>query len=304
MYALILNPKAGNGKSKSVYQKMIKQNHINEHLYKMYVTKYQGHATEIVQQIKEENEQVEKIIVIGGDGTLYEVINGIKKSNLVIQLAFIPAGSGNDFARGCQIHLNPYKQIKQLFTNPKTIQYWFGQYEVNEDQYLFASSIGFGFDAEVAKVVNESRLKKWFNALHLAPLIYVYGLLMTIFKYKPKTLSLNVDGECIKIDHTWLITVSNHPYFGGGMKIALDAEVNPNNFTITTVNNISRWKLLFLFITVFFGKHTKLKEVHTFEAKEIKLSSEVPIMYQADGYTNETQQCVINKEQESITIIK
>ncbi|MET3682691.1 diacylglycerol kinase family enzyme [Alkalibacillus flavidus] len=36
------------------------------------------------------------LVVLGGDGTLQEVIHGLKAD---IPIAFIPLGTGNDFAR-------------------------------------------------------------------------------------------------------------------------------------------------------------------------------------------------------------
>ncbi|MDQ0351301.1 YegS/Rv2252/BmrU family lipid kinase [Alkalibacillus filiformis] len=302
MYAFIINYKAGSQKATSIYEYIKERYHVEISQHKIYVTQYEGHATELTKAIVK-NGEAKTIIVIGGDGTVYEVFNGLKNNHNIV-IALIPTGSGNDFARGCGVELNPYKQADRLFHQPEKINYWLGEYEVNGDQYVFASSIGFGFDGEVAQTVDQSTLKKWLNIFRLKQLIYVYGLVKKIFTYKPKNLSLNVDGKCIKMDNTWLITISNHPYFGGGMKIAPNAEVNDQHFTITTVNNISRMKILLLFITVFFGKHTSLKEVDSYQAETLSISSDSPLIYQADGFTDEVELCHIRKHLQPYFILK
>ncbi|MDV2581267.1 diacylglycerol/lipid kinase family protein [Alkalibacillus haloalkaliphilus] len=301
MYAFIINYKAGSQKASSVYNYIKERHHDKISQHKTYYTQYEGHATELTKTIVNSGE-VQTIIIIGGDGTVYEVFNGLKNNDIAIGL--IPTGSGNDFARGCGMELNPYKQADLLFQQAESMLYWLGEYEVSGNQYVFASSIGFGFDGEVAQTVDQSSFKKWLNIFRLKQLIYVYGLIKNVFTYKPKNLSLNVDGECIKMDNTWLITVSNHPYFGGGMKIAPNAEVNDQHFTITTVSNISRMKILLLFITVFFGKHTSLKEVDCFNGSTVSISSDTPLIYQADGFTDEVDQCHIRKHLQSFCILK
>ncbi|WP_188206473.1 diacylglycerol/lipid kinase family protein [Alkalibacillus aidingensis] len=300
MYVFVVNPVAGNGRGKKVYHSLLKHYKLDEESINVYLTEYEGHATKLTEEvISIYGDELELIAVIGGDGTFFEVINGLK-GNSNIKLSFIPTGSGNDLARGCDLGLNPYNQFERIFTKANYSPYWFGLYELDQDrenkENYFATSMGFGFDAEVAKFVNQSRMKKWLNRLRLTPLVYVYGLVVKLFIYQPKNVTLYVDGKPIQKNNIWMLTISNHPYFGGGMKIAPEATINPHHFTITVVNQISRWKLLFVFLSVFVGRHTSLKEIDTFQAREIELLSEKSISYQADGYTQDTDYCRVKKD--------
>ncbi|WP_312859658.1 diacylglycerol kinase family protein [Peribacillus huizhouensis] len=59
------------------------------------------HAQQLTENILKKSAERTYIISVGGDGTLHEVINGAASfSNALITC--VPAGSGNDFARGIQ----------------------------------------------------------------------------------------------------------------------------------------------------------------------------------------------------------
>ncbi|WP_369404902.1 diacylglycerol/lipid kinase family protein [Piscibacillus salipiscarius] len=128
-------------------------------------------------------------------------------------------------------------------------------------------------------------------------LVYVIGLIVTIFKFQPKNIHLTIDGKERELKGIWMLTITNHPYFGGGMKIAPDATINKQTFHVTIVHQISKLKLLLLFITVFFGKHTRLKEVEMLKGSEIMVRSDESIIYHADGYTGKCYECHVRKEQ-------
>ncbi|GEL77209.1 diacylglycerol/lipid kinase family protein [Tenuibacillus multivorans] len=300
MYVFIINPAAGNGRGEQIVQDFIKRQGDFQKQYRTYYSQYPGHAKELASQIARlHQDKIQLLFVVGGDGTLYEVLNGLKHDR-DIPISFIPVGSGNDFARGCMTSLNPKVNLRQSIDELLLKPYWFGQYVMDlnpkNKSKLFASSIGFGFDAEVAERVNASKMKAWFNRLRLTFLIYVIGLIMTIFTFKPKDIELNIDGNSKTLSNVWMITINNHPYFGGGMKIAPDANINPHTFHVTIVKDMSKWKILLLFVTVFFGKHTSLKEVETLPCSSIGLKSEKPLTYHADGFTSSCYQSRIEKE--------
>ncbi len=300
MYVFMINPVAGKGKGVQVVKHFLRENNVSKKNYKTYYTDYPGHAIELTKQIASlHKDKITMLIVVGGDGTFYEVLNGAKNFNQ-LPLAFVPVGSGNDFARGCDMPLNPKDCLNQIFKDNSFQPYWAGAYLTDHKpprlESLFASSLGFGFDAEVAERSNESNWKQWFNRLHLSVLVYVLGLIITIFKFKPKQLTLVVDGQERVLDQIWMLTISNHPYFGGGMKIAPNATINKHTFYVTIVHQISRWKLLLLFMTVFFGQHTKLKEVETFRASHLMINSQEKLTYHADGYTGQCYHCSVHKE--------
>jgi diacylglycerol kinase (ATP) len=100
---------------------------------------------------------------------------------------------------------------------------------------------------------------------------------------------VTIDGKEYRFENTWFVTVSNQPYYGGGMKISPDASVVDGKLNITVVSNLSRFKFLMVFITVFWGGHIRFKEVTSFDGKNISIVTEEKVYVHADGeYIGET----------------
>ncbi len=81
----------------------------------------------------------------------------------------------------------------------------------------------------------------------------------------------------------WFVTVSNQPYFGGGMKLSPESKPNDGELEVTIVHNLPHIKLLFLFGTVFFGAHTKLSEVTQLKGSQFHVRVTEPLFFHADG---------------------
>ncbi|WNS74648.1 diacylglycerol kinase family lipid kinase [Bacillus sp. DTU_2020_1000418_1_SI_GHA_SEK_038] len=283
----IINPQAKNGDCQKVWRKLELILLEQKTPYMAFFTEYRGHAKDIVRSIavKSERSQV-MIIAVGGDGTMHEVINGAAPFHHV-HVSFIPGGSGNDFSRGFNISKNPSKalitllqQLEQESTDFVDI----GKITIEDKKELFfINNMGAGFDALISKEVNHSRIKGILNRLSLGKFVYVYFLFKNLFTYKRTQIDINIDGNDYSFPSAWFVTVSNQPYYGGGMKISPDASPYDGTFNITVVNNLSRIKLLLIFITVFWGGHTGFKEVSLLTGKNIKINSDTPLHVHADG---------------------
>lgn len=303
MYIIIVNPISGNGRALRVYRDLMGSSEYNHLKFKTYYTESKGHAEEITRQLMEtvDRKEITSLIVLGGDGTLHEVMNGLTYKS--VPVSFIACGSGNDFARGTNITRNAMKAMRQIYPNPKSLDYWTGQYKVsNHAARIFANSIGFGIDAVVAKSANESRLKKLLNRFKLGTINYVIALLKVIYSYKPMDITLELDGETKHFSRCFLATIHNHPFIGGGMKINPEAKNSQEKFSILVIDSVSKLKIIFLFATVFTGYHTRFKEVKTFEARHIVVKSKEAVPYQVDGEPEMTTFCEIQKETEAVTI--
>ena len=283
----IVNKKAGNGKGLKVWNKLKSELDQKKIYYRSFFTKYPNHAGELAQQISSMYEdKVEAVIAVGGDGTINEVVNGMVNYPQ-IKVGYIPAGSGNDFSRGFHVPNTPLEALSFILRNKTNKAKWFdiGKCKVRNKSKssYFVSSLGAGFDAAVAKLTNESRMKKYLNKLHLGSLAYVGALIRLLFTYQPTQVTITIDGRDFQYDNVWFVTVSNQPYYGGGMKIAPHAKTTDGLFDVTVVHNLSRIKLLFAFATVFFGAHTKFKEIAQHKGAAILVESDEKINIHADG---------------------
>jgi diacylglycerol kinase (ATP) len=67
------------------------------------------------------------------------------------------------------------------------------------------------------------------------------------------------------------------------MKISPDALPNDGLLNITVVHELSRIKLLLVFVSVFFGKHLMFKEISTLMGKRVTINSNNPLKIHTDG---------------------
>ncbi|WP_047985141.1 diacylglycerol/lipid kinase family protein [Ornithinibacillus californiensis] len=301
MYIFIVNPVSGNGRGLKVFRKLMKSKVYQQMDAKYYLTEFPGHAEKIAKLVVQE-ENVKAIVIIGGDGTVHEVINGMGDSP--IPISFIPGGSGNDFRRGSGIKGSSVEILNRVIKGENLLNYWKGNYHIdNITKRQFINSMGFGFDAEVAKHANQSVYKNFFNKFHLGTLSYCIALIHVLLRFKPFIAELKLDGKKEIITDCWMVTIANHPYYGGGMKIIPTAKIEPNNMPILIIHGISKWKVLGLFLTVFIGKHITFKEVDLLQVENLSVNANKRIYYQVDGQTGSCETCTIVKNKKHIQIM-
>lgn len=118
-YLFLVNPCAGGGKGKLVWQQVnsflaakfsIRFDHV--------VSQYAGHPRYLAMQAAQRTD-LDCLVVVGGDGTLHEAITGLMESQQEkpFLVAYIPAGTSNDFARGYGISTKPLQALQQILTN-------------------------------------------------------------------------------------------------------------------------------------------------------------------------------------------
>jgi YegS/Rv2252/BmrU family lipid kinase len=301
MYIFIVNIKAGNGRAKRIFSKLQKTDLYQKIEKAYYYTEYKGHAEEIVRSLPSLQE-INAIIVVGGDGTLHEVINGAGPRDMLI--AFIPGGSGNDFARGIGLREKPLQILERVVDGTVDTPYFPGEYRMeDEKKRIFVNSMGFGFDALIAKKANYSFYKRILNFFNIGKLSYVFALIQVLIMFKPMEIELKNNGEVTELKDCWMVTITNHPYYGGGMKINPTSKIQPNKFSVLVIHSISKRKVLALFMTVFTGKHIKYSEVELFETSTLEIISNREMDYQVDGQTGTCYSCKITKEKKGISIL-
>lgn len=272
----VVNPIAGNGNSMKKWR-LFKET--IRFPYQLAVSRYSGHATDIVKKLRNSSETI-LIIGFGGDGTLREVIIGAAGDPQLV-VGSIGAGSGNDFGRGFHSFTDA-EEIKQFLKIPSTSRKDLGELKDSETHH-FVSSSGIGFDAEVSVKVNQSFAKRLLNKIGMGKIVYLVYVVLTLLNFRLFQLTVNQGGETIVYDQVWFATVSNQPYFGGGMKISPNSIADDGILELTVVNRLSRLKLLLVFGTVFSGKHLRFKEVHQLQAPEFSLTSDKAVYRHVDG---------------------
>lgn len=278
----IVNPNASNKGSIKIWKKIERELAKNGKRYEVFFTERSGHAKELTEQILKQSLEETLICGVGGDGTIHEIMNGAAAFPHAI-ISSIPAGSGNDYARGLQKTTKVHKALSLILQGQSTSEVDLGCYTYQNNKHYFINSLGIGLDAEIANGVNKSRWKKWFNTFKAGKLIYLYFFFKKLFTFKPFELHTEIDGKTYIFKNTWFLVAANQGYFGGGIKISPDSATNDGKLNIIVVREFKRFELLFMFATVFLGKHLKLKNVDSFLCERIFLRADSNVFIQADG---------------------
>ncbi len=231
------------------------------------------------------------ILVLGGDGTIRDVAVGLGESG--VPLGILPAGTGNDLIRTLRLPTSLDEALEvALNGKDRPLDLWLW----NERPFLNVA--GFGIDAATAEVVN-TRL----HALRGA-LAYVVGLLMTLPRYLPLPITLRweLGGEtCEWSGRAWLCAFANGKCYGGGMKIAPDAEPDDGLLDVVIVEDVSKLELLQAFPSLFSGTHVKHPRVRTFRAERVEVEAP-PHVVSLDGELYDGPPAVLTRASYSVNV--
>lgn len=258
MVTLLLNPAAGNGRSKKVALKAIRYLIDHNIRYQLLKTKAQGDATAIAKEVAADAKEGDLLLAIGGDGTFSEIVRGLAGSALSV--AILHAGTGNDMLKS--FPSVPKKTVDAL-------DYILNQKPRKMDlcvlnQTIFANESGLGFD--VAVLDHAERAKKHFRGL----IPYLWGVIKTIFTYKSIPLKITADGQTILEEECLVLSVANGKYIGGGILISPEADPSDGLLDVIVIRNCSKSRMVFRYLPgLMRGKILTFRHTYHCRAREV-----------------------------------
>lgn len=286
MLYFIVNHTSATGKCRNVLKKVIARLSEKGAKYKLFQTKYKGHASEIAEKLSKLPDEKITLIVIGGDGTINEVLNGITDFEKV-RLGIIPAGSGNDFARGIKVNTNIDELVDKLINNhlsDKTRNVDLGRvcFE-DKGSRLFGISSGVGMDAIVCKAVTGSRIKALLNKLHLGKLSYLFMTVYTLFSMETTDITADFGKEKKTINNVIYCVGMNLRAEGGGVPMAPDALPDDGMLSFSSAAGIPKWLTFLCLPILVMAKHKHLKGFNIYPSDHAVLETAKPMILHADG---------------------
>ncbi|MDR0921388.1 MAG: diacylglycerol kinase family lipid kinase [Lactobacillales bacterium] len=300
-YHLIINSNAGSGNGAKIGKQLIDILENRKEEFTTYFTKYAGNEVEIIHEIAptklmewHEGLQVETfplLVVLGGDGTLHQVLNALENYSTKIPVAYVPSGSGNDFARGVGISRTTKEAFLQILEtdSPQEINMIDFDERVSNHHGLVINNLGIGIDASIVAATNDSATKKTLNKYKLGSLAYVLSVLKVIFTQKGFPVLIEVNGKEYSFKKAFLCTTTNHPYFGGGVPVAPGADPRKDSLDLVLIERLNIFILFYLLIQIFRKKHLNSRFVYHFESNKLRLISTTPQFAQTDGETIDKQ---------------
>lgn len=264
--ALIVNPVAGQGRSKKFLSKVTHKFDSAGFKLDIYSTKQERQAAELTKRAIKDGNEI--IVAVGGDGTVSEVINGVKNST--IKFGLIPSGTADVFARemGIPTH-NPFLACN-IIEQGKTRHIDLGKIENN----YFVLMAGVGFDAQVVNEI-KPELKRLFKDI-----AYPLTGLRTLLTYRPSLMQIKTDSHSTG---GYFVVVGNARFYAGRFSITRKARIDDGLLDVCVFKGKTMASFIKFIQGVATGQHLKLADVLYCQTKEIWISSEHRTLVQADG---------------------
>ena len=204
------------------------------------------------------------LLVMGGDGMAHLGLNAAAGTEATLGL--IPAGTGNDFARGVGVPRTVDEAVGVIVAGrTRTVDLAHISNDTFPRRYVGAV-VSTGYDARVNRSTNHIRLR-------LGALSYGYIAMRELASFSPLHYDMIIDGVRRR-QEAMLVAVSNTGIFGGGMRIAPDADPADGFLDVTVVGPVSRTTLLRLLPSMYSGAFVKHPCVEQFRARSIELAGE------------------------------
>jgi YegS/Rv2252/BmrU family lipid kinase len=268
--------------------------------FELYETTHAGDATVKTQAALQSG--VTTIAVVGGDGTLSEAAQGFfqfaekpeqlpASINPAASLAILPAGTGNDFARG-------------LIGRRETVRYWIDvlvahcrdhdtettrQVDVlygacNNYRTPFicinASTMGIGGET-AARVAGQGKFMRSFSG----EARFAAAALTGLFAWRERQVRVTVDGESHEGQMN-LAAVANGLYAGGGMMLSPQAKIDDGKLDVVSASGLTRAQVTRELARIHKGGHVANPKVRILQGTRVRIDTFKPedaMPIEADG---------------------
>lgn len=268
--------------------------------YDVYETKSRGDATLRTRSALQGGTNV--IAVVGGDGTLSEAAAGFFEFgignggfptpiNSQAALAIIPAGTGDDFARG-------------LAGKRASLQYWIEALAAHSrqnaehirivdvmygvcDNYtspficLNASTMGIGGETAARVAGQGSFMRRLSGEARFA-----VAAVRALSAWRERRVRVSVDESKVIDDQMNLVAVANGLYAGGGMMLSPEARIDDGKLDVITATGFSRAMVIRELPRIHSGGHIANPKVRAIQGKRVQIetfSAMDALLIEADG---------------------
>ena len=227
------------------------------------------------------------IVVAGGDGSMHAVVSALYRRHDLgkNQLALLPLGTGNDFARGTGIPLDPAAAAAVVLDGvPREMDLL-----VDEVGEVVVNNVHVGAGAMASR-----RAHRWKDRLHsvgvgkvnLGKLGYPIGAAITAFKPPVLRLRVELDGEVVcDFDTPVLqVAVGNGSSVGGGTQLTPYADPGDGAADVMISRATGPVSRLMYAARLGLGSHPERVDVDYLRGRQVTVSGET-FWCSADGET-------------------
>lgn len=267
----------------------------------VHVTTRAGNATIAVRNALEHG--CNTIAVVGGDGTLGEAAEGFfelaatPQSGLPQQispeatLAILPAGTGDDFARGLIGRRMPLEQwvstllahLQGHTTNTRSVDVLYGISDNYTRPFICLNASTMGIGGETAnRVAAQGNVMRRFSG----ETRFMAAALGALVAWRERPVRVSVDDQTVVDSSMNLAAVANNRYAGGGMMLSPAARIDDGQLDVVTASGFSRAGIIRELRRIHTGGHVANPRVQIHQGKKARIETFAPedaMLIEADG---------------------
>jgi diacylglycerol kinase (ATP) len=269
--------------------------------YDFYETKFPGDATVRTRAALKEGTRV--IAVVGGDGTLSEAAAGFFEFGLrdggvplpinsQASLAIIPAGTGDDFARGLAgKRASVESWIEALVAHcgqteqkrARTVDVMFGACDDYASPFICLNASTMGIGGETAsRVAGQGGFMRRFSG----EARFAAAAARALGAWRERRVRVSVDQHEVIDDRMNLVAVANGLYAGGGMMLSPQARIDDGKLDVITASGFSRAMVIRELPRIHRGGHIANPRVRVIQGEQARIETFSPtdaLLIEADG---------------------
>ena len=224
---------------------------------------------EIAQVVRDEAGHVGRVVLGGGDGTLNAALPALLDTRL--PFGVLPLGTANDLARTLGIPEDLHAAAAVIAAgHEKRIDIGC----VNGVPFFNVANIGLSVDL-TRKLTGGSK-RRW------GKLAYALVALRTLASARPFHASIAHCGET-RLVRTLQVTVGNGRFYGGGMVVEKDAQIDDEALDFYSLEPRQLWRLLLMLPSFRTGHHVLHDDVRSHRCQELTITTRRPRSVSVDG---------------------
>lgn len=249
---------------------------------------------------------VTTIAVVGGDGTLSEAAQGFfdfsdhveelpSPVNPAASLAILPAGTGDDFARGLmdpagkRAHLDRWIDIliahcgADSEVNTQSVDVLYGLCDEYSTPFICLNGSTMGIGGETAgRVAAQGEFMRKFSG----EARFALAAMAALVRWRERRVRVSIDDHEIIEGNMNLAAVANGLYAGGGMMLSPEARFDDGKLDVVTARGLSRAQVVRELARIHKGGHIANPKVQIRQGARVRVETFAPedaMRIEADG---------------------
>jgi len=217
------------------------------------------------------------LLALGGDGTFQGLANATFGADVV--LGVLPAGGGNDLARALGLPGDLEAAVDAVLQGKPRCVDLLRARTADGRERLYAGGGGVGLDAEAMQYAS--------GAYRHIPgrFRYIASALRALWGFAPVDVIAEFPGSDLQTFEAkaLLASVLNTPAYGGGLRLAPEAQCDDGWLDVVIVENLTAGEVLGVLPALLKKGELRTPRLRRYRAQNVRLTTSRPCLFQGDG---------------------